>query len=66
MDDNINTFTLIFYEEISYFVQYPEERYIRLTCFAFAFSDVSTTFANDLATLNEKELERYAEFIIVC
>ena len=65
MDDNINTFTLIFCEEISYFVQYPEERYIRRTCFAFAFSDVSTTFANDLATLNEKELERYAEFIIV-
>lgn len=57
MDDNINTFTLIFCEEISYFVQYPEERYIRRTCFAFAFSDVSTTFANDLATLNEKELE---------
>ena len=65
MDDKINTFTLIFYEEISYFVEYLEERYIRCKCFPFAFSDVSITFANDVATLNEEELQRYAEFTVV-
>lgn len=66
MSDNINTFTLIFYEEISYFVEYPEERYIRLACFAFAFSGISIPVANDVeVTLNDEELERHAEFTVV-
>ena len=66
MADNLNTFTLIFYEEISDFVEYSEERYIRRTCFAFAFNDVSIPNINDVeATLNEEELERPAEFTVV-
>ena len=66
MSDNINTFTLIFYEGISYFVEYPEERYIRRACFAFAFIDISIPVANDVeATINDEELERHAEFHVV-
>ena len=66
MADNLNTFTLIFCEDLSYFVEYPEERYIRRACFAFAFSNVSIPNVNDVeATLNEEELERHAEFTVV-
>ena len=66
MADNLNTFTLIFCEDLSYFVEYPEERYIRRACFAFAFSNVSIPNLNDVeATLNEEELERHAEFTVV-
>ena len=66
MARNINTFTLIFYEEMPYFIEYPEERFIRRTCFAFVFNDVSITVANDvIATLSEEELERHVEFTVV-
>lgn len=58
MAGNINTFTLVLYEETFYFVEYPEEKFIRCTCYAFAFSDVSITVTNYVrATLHEEKLE---------